>query len=80
MIFDVHFPRCLISSTRNSKIVILETKKNEIRENMISRDRVSPYYHFAKGIKGNGLYSSEKSCARSQSHAPQNGTKTSDLL
>ena len=61
------------------KIIILETKKIEFRKNIISHDRVLPYGHFAKGIEGNGLYSSEKSLHRSHGLAPQNGTKTSYL-
>ena len=63
-----------------SKINILETKKFEFRENIFLRDRVLTYGHFAKGIKGNGLYNSEKSWERSQSLAPKNGPKTWDLL
>ena len=56
--------------------MILETKKFEIRKNMILDNRVLPYDHHAFGIKGNAFLSSEKSCLRSQSHALQNETKT----
>ena len=58
-----------------SKIAVLEVKKIEFLENIFLRNRVSPYDHFAEGIKGIGLYISEKSWLRSQELSQKSGPK-----